>query len=185
MIYFNGAKPEDIGETFLKLVQDSGRSGFGILISYFHHEQGGDDEEEADGVYGEADALVGGGDDYTSDGRADEACAVEHHRIHRDGIAEVFFVFHQGNDEGLARGHIEGVDKAEKDGEKDNVRDTDVSCEKQDCQEQGLEHRKGLCGEEDAVAIPAVGHNAGNGREKEGGNLGCETDHVQGGTPSR
>ena len=158
-------------------MQDSGRSKFGILISYFHHQQGGDDEEEADGVYGEADALVRDGDNYAGDGWAYEACAVEHHRIHRDGIAEVFLVFHQGNDEGLARGHIEGVDKAEKDGEKNYVRDVDVACEKQDCQEQCLEHRKGLGGDEDAVAVPAVGHNACNGRDKEGRNLGCETDH--------
>ena len=147
--------------------------------SYFHHQQGGDDEEEADGVNGETDALVRDGDDYASDGWADEACAIEHHRIHGDGIAEVFLVFHQGNYEGLARGHIEGVDKAEKDGEKNNVRDADVSCEEQDCQEQGLEHRKGLGGEDDAVAVPAVGHNAREGREKEGGNLGCETDHAK------
>jgi len=76
----------------------------------------------------------------------------------------------------LARGHIEGVDKAEKDGEKNNVRDVDVACEKQDCQEQGLEHGKGLCGEEYSVTIPAVGHNACKGSEEEGGYLCGEAD---------
>jgi len=147
-------------------VQDGSRSGFGILISYFHHEQGSDDEEEADGIYGETDALVRDSDDYACDDWADEASAVEHHRIHGDGVVEVFSVIDQGNDEGLACGHIEGVDKAEKDGEKNNVRDVDVACKKQDCQKQGLEHRKGLCGEEDSVAVPAVSHNPGEGSEE-------------------
>jgi len=38
---------------------------------------------------------------------------------------------------------------------------------------------KGLCGEEDAVTVPAVSYNTCNRRKKEGGNLGCETDHAE------
>ncbi len=58
-----------------------------------------------------------GGDDEAGDGGTDEARAVGHRRVDGDGVAEVFAVFDHLDEEGLAAGHVKGVDEALESGE--------------------------------------------------------------------
>jgi len=94
-----------------------------------HGVERGDDGEVTDPVNQEAVAFAGDGNDHTGERRADEARQVDHGRVHGDGVAEVLFVFYHLDEEGLAAGHVEGVDRALKGAEPDDFVNVDVVAE--------------------------------------------------------
>src|SRR5215472_6437016 len=80
------------------------------------------------------------------------------------------------DDEGLAGGHVEGVDQAREERERDDFPDSDDAGEREDGQREGLKHREDLSDDDGSVAIPAVDPDAGDGSEDEGRDLAGEAD---------
>ena len=58
--------------------------------------------------------------------RADQPRHVDHGGVERDGVAEVALVFDHLDEEGLTAGHVEGVDEALQDAEREDLADGDA-----------------------------------------------------------
>ena len=147
-----------------------------------HHEQRDDDGEVADAVDGEAVAFADRGDDEAGEGRADEAGDVDHGRVEGDGVAEVLLVISSSDhldEEGLAAGHVEGVDEALHHAERDDLVDGDDLGEGERGEDERLDCREDLGPDEEVAAVEAVDEDAGEGREQEGGNLAGEADDAE------
>jgi hypothetical protein len=104
---------------------------------------------------------------------------VHHRRVERDGIAQVLAVLDHGQQERLARGHVEGVDHALDHAERDEPADRDVPAQGEDRKGEGLQHRHGLCDDEQVVPVRAVNEDAREGPEHKRGKLTGKRDDTQ------
>ncbi len=82
-----------------------------------HQQQGCDDGKVANAIDQETPAFAEGSDHQARDGRTNQPAAVRHGRVDGDGVTEVVPIVDHLNEEGLARGHVEGIDQALKSGE--------------------------------------------------------------------
>ena len=73
-----------------------------------HHQQTRDDRDVAESIREKAPAFADPGDQDPGDGGADDARAVEHGRVQRDRIHQVFLAHHV-HQEGLPRWNIKSV----------------------------------------------------------------------------
>ena len=110
-------------------------------------------------------------DDEARERWADKAGHVDHGRVEGDGVAEVIFVFDHLDEEGLAAGHIEGVDNSLEGAERDDLVDGDDLCERECGHGERLNARENLCPDEKVAAVDAVDEDSGKGSEEEGGDL--------------
>ena len=108
----DGREARDIGPALAQL-REHGCGGTLLAgARQAHHQQRGDDGDVADAVDEEAPAFAGGGDEQAGERRADEARHVDHGGVDGDGVGEVGAVLDHLDHEGLAAGHVEGVDDA-------------------------------------------------------------------------
>jgi len=135
--------------------------------------------DKAQPINEKADAFTQERDQYSCNGRSHKAGAVEHKRIQGNRISEVLRFIYHFYYEGLAGGHIEGIDHADKDTQSNNLPDMYRSREGKKGKGQGLDHGKGLSGNQHTMAIPSVRIYAGNRREKEDRDLTGKTYDAQ------
>jgi hypothetical protein len=112
------------------------------------------------------------------DRRTDGSCGVDDRRVERDRVDEVFLADHF-DDEGLARGDVEGADDAEAGGEREDVPDLHAAREHQRRERQRKNHRRGLCDHQDAMAVVAIGNAAADRGQEEHGNLAGESGDAE------
>ena len=86
------------------------------------HHEADDHGDIAHAVREKAPALADGGHQNARDRRAHDARAVEHRRVERDGVDEIFAPHHL-DQKGLARRNVECVDHAEQRGQHEDVPD--------------------------------------------------------------
>ena len=175
----DGVKVGDVGPAFLELDEHGGGGAADGGGGDVHHEERDDDGDVAEAVDGEAVALADGCDDDAGDGGADEASHVDHGGVEGDGVREVAFVFDHLDEEGLAAGHVEGVDEALQGTEGDDLVDGDDLCEGERGHGKGLNAGEDLGPDEELAAVHAVDDDAGEGREEEGGDLAGEADGAE------
>src|ERR1700676_162261 len=73
-----------------------------------HHQQSDDYGDVAHAIGEETPAFSDLRDQNSSNGRTDDAGAVEHGRVQGDGVHQIFFTYHV-DEEGLAAGNVEGI----------------------------------------------------------------------------
>src|SRR5581483_8085808 len=79
----------------------------------------------------------------------------------------------------LPRRHVERVDDALHDVERDDVADGDVTGQRQRCERERLQHRDGLRHDEQAMAVEAIDDDAGERSEEERRELAGEADDAE------
>ena len=92
---------------------------------------------KADAVDQEAGAFADVGEQDSGDGGPDHARGIEDGGVERDGVDQVFLRGHL-NDERLAAGHVEGVDDAERSGQREHVPDLNAAGEGEGGEGEGL-----------------------------------------------
>ena len=90
----------------------------------------------------------------------EHARAVEHHRVERDRVGEIV-VAHHLDHERLAAGHVERTDGAVECGQQNHVPDADGAGPGQRREREGAQHQQDLSRDNQAAAIDAVNHYAG------------------------
>ena len=111
--------------------------------------------------------------------RADEPRHVDHGGVDGDGVAQVAAVFDHLHQEGLAAGHVEGVDEALHDAEGEDPVDGDACASVSAARASDCSMRERLRPDQQLAAVEAVDPDAGEGREEEGGNLAGEADDAE------
>src|SRR5579862_4642860 len=96
---------------------------------YLHGEQRSDHGEITQSIDEEAVAFADDGDDHSGKSGSDETRSVDHGGVERDGVAEVSASFDHLHEEGLPRGHVEGVDQPLKDAQHYDFGNGDASSE--------------------------------------------------------
>ena len=144
----------------------------------FHHQQADDDGDIADGVGKEAPAFADARHQNSGDGRADDAGAVEHRGIERDGVHQIFAHDHF-DEQRLAGGNVEGVYDAEQSRQRHDFPDANDVQERERGQREGQNHRGYLRADDDFVAIPTIGGETAERSEKKNGNASDETDGAE------
>ncbi len=81
--------------------------------------------------------------------------------------------------EGLARGHIEGVDEALEQGQRNDLPDLNDAHERKHGQGRRLQHGKGLRDHQKFSAIHAVGNHASERGDEEHRHLAAERHHAE------
>ncbi len=106
------SESRNIGPAFAKLLDH--RCGVTLLRGFvqMHHQQRHNDGNIADAIDKKAPALIGCGNQQSSQRRADEARHVHHGRVNGDGIGKIVAALHHLHHERLASRHVEGIDDA-------------------------------------------------------------------------
>ena len=126
-----------------------------------------------------APALAGDRDQHSGQRRADQARHVHHRRVDGDGVLQVALVVHHLHHEGLAAGHIEGIDAALHHAQRQQQGMVMWPRERQRGQRQRLDHGEGLRPHQHLAAVEPVHPYAGEGRQQKGGNLPGKADRAQ------
>ena len=144
-----------------------------------HRQQRPDHGDVADPVDQKTNAGPGGRDQHPRDGRTHQLRSVHHGGVQGDGIAQVGALFDHLDHERLPGGHVEGVDQSLDQRQTDHPPQIDVAGERQRGQGQRLDHRQNLRDHQNAMAIPAVEPDAGDGRHEERRDLADEAGESQ------
>ena len=94
-------------------------------------------------------------------------------------LLQVALVFDHLDHEGLAAGHVEGVDAALHHAQREQQGNGDVAGERQRGQSQRLDHGEGLGPDQHLALVEPVYPHAGEGRQQKGGNLPGKADRAQ------
>jgi hypothetical protein len=181
----DGTEVDDVGPALLQLFEHGGGGAFEGRWGEAHHEQGEHDGDVAEAVDGEAVAFAHGCDDDACDGGADEAGHIDDGGVEGDGVGEVLFVRlacvggDHLDEEGLAAGHVEGVDETLEGTEGDDLVDGDDLGEGKPGHRERLDTREDLGPDEQLAAVDAVDEDTGEGCEEEGWNLSGEADQSE------
>jgi hypothetical protein len=143
-----------------------------------HQQQSDDHGDVADGIGGKAPAFSDSCHQNSGYGWTDDARAVEHRGIQRDGVHQIFFADHV-DEEGLAAGDIEGVHHSEEGREHEDMPYLDASGQRERSQNSREDHGSGLSGDDEPLAIDAVGGDSSQGSDDENGKLTGEADASQ------
>ncbi len=174
-----GPKVADVIPAFAHLIEHAG--GFpadGERVNV-HQQKGSDDGEVTEAVKEEAPAFAESGDHEAGDGGADETSAVGHRGVDGDGIREVVAVVDHLDEEGLAGGHVEGVDEALERGEGDDLPKINDVSESERGHGERLDGGENLRPDEQLAAIKAFDPYAGERAEKKGEDLAGEADDAE------
>ena len=136
-----------------------------------HDEQRRDHREIADAVDEEAPALADRGDHQTGDRRTDQARAVVHRRVDRDGVAEIIAIVHHLHEKRLPAGHVERVDQPLQRAERDDFPERDQMREGQRRERERLDRASRLRPHQQLPAIEALDPDARDRPERERDNL--------------
>ena len=175
----------DVGPALAKLLEHGAGSALDQEWGHAHHEERGDDGDIAGAVDGKAVAFADGCDDNAGDGGTDEAGDVDDGGVERDGVREVLLIGFACvardhlDEEGLAAGHVEGIDKPLKDAEGDDLVDGDDPCESECGECERLDAGKNLGPDEQLTTVDAIDEDAGEGCEKESWDLPGEADGAE------
>jgi len=131
-----------------------------------HRQDARDHGQVADGVDGKAGPLAPQSDHHARDRRTHDARAVEDARVERDCVAEVFLADHP-HEQRLPPRHVEGVDHAHDDRQRENVLDGDTTAEGQHGEQRRLGQRDALRDDDDASSVEAVGRHAAEKSEEQ------------------
>ena len=124
------------------------------------------DGDEARAVEEERDGHVEARDEQAGEAGADDAGAVEDHRVERDGVGKVGPADQIG-EEGLAGRDVDRATDPVDHGEHRDVPVADVAAAHEQREHESLHHHRGLGDEQDAALAPAVAQRAAHGREQE------------------
>ncbi len=126
-----------------------------------------------------APALACRCDQHSGQRRPNQPRHVHHRRIDGDGIAQIGAVVHHLHHEGLAPRHVECIDDALHDAQKQNQSNRDVPGECERRQRKRLNHGQRLRPHQHLSAIEPVNPNAGEWRNKKRRNLAREAHRAQ------
>ena len=125
-----------------------------------HLRQAPDDREETHAVQEKTGADAQPCDQQSRGRRTEHARAVEHHRVERDRVGEIF-VAHHLDHERLAPGHVERSDGAVERRQQDHVPDANGAGPGQRRERERAQHQQDLRRDDQAAAIDAIDHHAG------------------------
>ena len=125
------------------------------------------DGEVGEGVHAEAPALAVGRDDRAADHRADEARAVHHRRVERDGVGQIGAAADQLHQDRLARRRVAGADDAEHEVADDQMPGRDVAQRHQEEHGHRLQRGDDVRRQQHAAPVEAVDEDAGQRRQDE------------------
>ena len=134
----DGAKGADVIPAFSHLFEHAGCGARDLGHIEAHREQRCNDGEVTQAIEQEAPAFAESSYNDAGDGGAEKTRGVGHGGVDGDGVAEVAPVVHHMHEEGLASGHVEGVDQALKSSERDDFR-------------KGYDVRQSQCGESERL----------------------------------
>ncbi len=138
-----------------------------------------DDGDVANAVDEETVAFTEAGDDEAGERWADKARHVDHRRVERDGVAEIFAALDHLHQESLATGHVKRIDEPLACAEDEYFRNGDAVGECEGGKRQRLQHRECLSDDEDVTPVEAVNPHAGERREEERWDLAGEADDTE------
>ena len=143
-----------------------------------HHEESGDDGDEAEAIEQEAHGDADLRHEEPGDRRTDNAGAVEGGTVERDGVHQIFAAGHLDH-ERLSRRHVEGHRDSAQDGEHDDVPRLHQLAPDERGHRERQNHRAGLRDDDDGTFRITIGHPAAPGGEEEhrrGGGRGDKTE---------
>ncbi len=150
-----------------------------LLPDDVHQQQRDNHGDITEAVDEEAITLAKGGDDDAGQRGADEPRSIHHRRVERDGVAQVGAVLHHLHHEGLPRGHIEGVDRALEQAERDDLSHGNSSAQRQCGQPEGLDHRQNLSDDQGAMTVQTIDPDARERPDEQERNLQREAGNTE------
>jgi hypothetical protein len=143
-----------------------------------HHQQTADHRDVAETVGEKAPTLADLGYEDPSNRGADDSRAIEHGRVQRNGVHQIFLAHHV-DQKGLPRGNVESVHHSQQCRQHEDVPHPDNSGEGKRGKDQRQNHGRNLSADYDPLAIEPVSYNAAQRRHQEYGNLAGETSGAQ------
>ncbi len=143
-----------------------------------HQRQADDHGDVADRIGGKAPAFSNFRHQNSGDGWADDARAIEHRGIQRDGVHQILFADHV-DEEGLTAGNVERVDHSKRSRQHEDVPHVDAPGQGEERQNAREDHGSGLSGDHQALAIDAVGGDTSERSGEENRNLAGKADAAQ------
>src|ERR1700685_3044874 len=144
-----------------------------------HGEQGSNDREITEAIDQEAIALAEDGNNDSGNRGAEKSSHVYHGRVEGNSVAQVGTVLDHLNHEGLARGHVEGVDDALSQPQPNYFANGNDSGQSQSSQRERLQHGENLRDDQGSVAVPSVHPDTGERSQKETWYPGREANDAQ------
>ncbi len=126
---------------------------------YSHHQQTGNDRDVAETIHQKAPAFTDPGDQNSGDRWADDSCAIEHGRVQRNRIHQVFLTYHV-HQERLPRRNIKSIHHAQQRRQHEDVPNADDACKREQCQDQRENHGRNLGSDHYALTVETVGNDA-------------------------
>ena len=114
----------------------------------------------ADGGGEKAGGLARDHEQGAGEGRTQNAREVERRGVERDGVGQIGAIIHELREQALAIGPVETLDDALKQGESEQQRDTGGTGEDQGREEERVDQRGALGGEEHAATVRFVREHA-------------------------
>ena len=145
---------------------------------HLHHHQSGNDRNVTDAIREKAPTLPQFRDQNTRHRRSNHPGTVEHGRIQRDGIHQVFLAHHV-YEKGLASGDIECVHHAQQRRQHEYVPHLHSVCEGQGRQHERQHHRRDLRRDDHVLAVAAIRDNSAQGSKQKHWNLAGKSDRPQ------
>ncbi len=145
---------------------------------HLHHHQSGNDRNVADAIREKTPAFAQPRHQHARDRRPNHPGTVEHGRIQRDGIHQIFFAHHV-HQKRLAARDIECVHHAQQRRQHEYVPHLHSVREGQRRQHERQQHRRDLARDDHMLAVAAIRDNPPEGGEQEDRNLAGESDRPQ------
>ena len=168
----------DEAESFQNALQPRNHPPRALARRDGHQQQADDHRNVTHAVGEEAPAFADGRHRDAGDGGPQNAGAVEHGGIQRDGIDQVFR-HHHFDDERLARRNIKRIHHAQQRRQQHDFPHLDVSEQGQRRKDEGEQHRGGLRGNHGAMPAVTVREQSPQGSEEEHRNLPREPHQPQ------
>ena len=157
----NGRLVPCVAETLAQFI-GQGCAGAGRSLVRRKAEAAGEMEgrDFADGGGEKAGGLAREYEQGAGEGRTQNAREVERRRVERDGVGQIGAIIHELREQALAIGPVEALDDALKQREPEQQRDTGGPREYQGCEQEGMDQRGGLRGEEHTATVRFVREHA-------------------------